>query len=484
MTDRTLVQTLAAFAAAHAEHDALPTSVAVSTRQRILDVVGLCVASVPFDTSKAALDLIEVMGGVGSASVIGSAQKVPAASAAFVNGVLAHSLDYDDTHLPSILHPSASIVPAALAAGEDAGATGGQVVAATAVGIEICVRLGMAGYDRETNNSLFFEYGQHATSICGGLASAATAALLYGLGADGVANAMGVAASMSSGIIEANRTGGTVKRLHCGWAAHAGIMAAQLVARGFTGPPTVLEGEFGFYQAWINGRFDASAITNGIADDGSIAADLPEVDGGWSVPGIFFKPYPANHFTHGAVDVALELRAAGVTLADVAHVRIGAAAKTVRTMGRPIEQKRNPESGYHAKFSGPYVFAAALAGGGGLGLGLDDFSDDAALRPDVRDLMQRIDVEDDDRAEAIFPHQFPMWVTTTLHDGTVHEHEVLANRGGPGNPLTDDELAAKFADNAAVMLDADEASALRARIESIADAADVRDLLTPAARPV
>jgi len=106
-----------------------------------------------------------------------------------VNGVLAHSLDYDDTHLPSILHPSASIVPASLAAAELAGATGAQTIAAIAAGLEICVRLGMAGYDETTRNSMFFERGQHATSICGAIAGAASAAKLLGLDADGIAHA-------------------------------------------------------------------------------------------------------------------------------------------------------------------------------------------------------------------------------------------------------------------------------------------------------
>src|SRR4029450_6721969 len=117
-----------------------------------------------------------------------------------------------------------------------------------------------------SHTSAFFEHGQHATSICGTLGGAAAAAMLYDLGADGVTNAMGLAASMASGIIEANRTGGTVKRMHCGWAAHAAVSAAQLVAPGFPGPPTVLEGRFGFFQAWLHRAPDSSTITAGLGD--------------------------------------------------------------------------------------------------------------------------------------------------------------------------------------------------------------------------
>src|SRR5690606_32532445 len=122
----------------------------------------------------------------------------------------------------------------------------------------------MAGYDREAGNSTFFEHGQHATSICGALGSAVAAGMLLGHTEKQLVDVLGVSASMSSGIIEANRTGGTVKRMHCGWAAHSGVTAAQLVALGFTGPPTVLEGRFGFFQAWLHGIFDAAEITNGL----------------------------------------------------------------------------------------------------------------------------------------------------------------------------------------------------------------------------
>src|SRR5690606_22533141 len=157
------------------------------------------------------------------------------------NGTLAHSLDYDDTHLPSVLHPSAAVVPAALAAAERSGSGGRELVASVADGLEVRDRIGNGSYDRSDRDSLYFARGQHATSICGALGAAAAAALVRGLDEDEVASAIGVAASMASGIIEANRTGGTVKRIHCGWAAHAGVSAAELVARGLTGPPSVFE---------------------------------------------------------------------------------------------------------------------------------------------------------------------------------------------------------------------------------------------------
>lgn len=335
-----------------------------------------------------------------------------------MNGTLAHSLDYDDTHLPSVLHPSATIVPACIAAGEQVGASGRDLIAAIAVGLEACVRLGMAGDDEGGRSSTYFDKGQHATSICGAIAGAGAVATLTGLDAAGIANAMAVAASMASGIIESNRTGGNVKRLHCGWAAHAAVSAGQLARLGFTGPPTVLEGRFGLFTALLDGKFDAGVISDGLGER-------------WAVPGIHFKPYPANHFTHAAIDAALALRARGLVPGDIASLTLGVAQAPLRTIGEPIEIKRRPDTGYQAQFSGPYTVVAALFGGHGLGLGLDDFTDDLARNPEHRRLMAKVEVVADDRCGEIFPSQFPAVLSATTTSGQTLVERVDVNRGGP-----------------------------------------------------
>jgi len=445
---RTLAQQLGAFAAA-ATYDALPTDVIDSVRQRVLDTVGIMIAASPLETSRGARRWVAAQGGSPRASAVGVEGRLPATLAAFSNGVLAHSLDYDDTHLPSVLHPSACVVPAALAAAQDAGADGRATVAAIAVGLEITVRLGMAGYDEQAGNSTFFEHGQHATSICGAMGASAAAALLYGLGADGVTHSLGLTASMASGVIEANRTGGTVKRMHCGWAAQSGVSAAQLVGHGFTGPPTVLEGRFGFFQAWLHGQFDPAAITDGLGET-------------WAVPGIFVKPYPANHFTHAGIDAARALVAKGLDLDTIASLELGVPSANRRTIGEPIEVKRAPETGYMAQFSGPYTVVAGLLGGHGLGVGLDDFTDELATDQQRRRLMALVDVVDDDECSAIFPRQFPAVLRVRTTDGRELVEKVLTTRGGPQRPLSLDELATKFADNAGRLLDDDQVRTVRA----------------------
>lgn len=464
MTPPTLAQQLAEFAAG-TSYDDLPHEVVQSVKMRVLDILGISAAAATLETSRAARRWASSQGGVARASAVGVHHQVPANLAAFVNGVLAHSLDYDDTHLPSVLHPSASVVPAALAAAERNGSDGRALIHAIAVGLESCVRIGMGGYDAEAKNSTFFEHGQHATSICGTMGAAVAASVLTGKQAN-VMHALGVAASMASGIIEANRTGGTVKRLHCGWAAHAAVSAAELVDEGLTGPPTVLEGRFGFFQAWLHGEFDPTAVSDGLGED-------------WIVPDIFFKPYPANHFTHAAVDAASALRARGVTPDRIERLVLGVPGPTHRTIGEPIEVKRTPDTGYMAQFSGPYAVVVGLLGGGGLGASLVDYTDALARDPQRRALMQRVDVVVDDRCTDIFPRQFPAVLTAHLTDGTSVTEEVFATRGGPDRPLSFEELARKFRDNVAAALPEGEADTLERACNELEDCADLAAFLRP-----
>ncbi|MDH6238104.1 MmgE/PrpD family protein [Cryobacterium sp. CG_9.6] len=460
-TETTLAQQLADFAA-NLHYDDIPVAVVESIKARVLDILGICAAAAPLETSRGARAWAMEQGGSAQANAVGVAQALPASLAAFVNGVLAHSLDYDDTHLPSVLHPSASVIPAVLAAAQAKGANGTEVIRAIAIGLETTVRLGMAGFDKESGNSVFFEHGQHATSICGTMGAATAVAALYG-DATLIRNSLGVAASMASGIIESNRTGGTVKRIHCGWAAHSAISAVNLVRFGLTGPPTVLEGRFGFYQAWLHGKFKASEITDGLGKT-------------WSIQDIFFKPYPANHFTHAAVDAAAALRRAGITPELIESLVLGVPAPNLRTIGEPIEVKRRPETGYMAQFSGPYAVAAGLLGGGGLEVGLDDYTDELAQDPVRRQIMAKVNVVPDAECTAIFPMQFPAVLTAHLVDGRTIVEKVLTTRGGPDRPLSFDELSRKFRDNAQRTLSSDAMDHLEAGCRDLDQSENVNDI--------
>ncbi|QEC46123.1 MmgE/PrpD family protein [Baekduia soli] len=463
-----VAEQLAAFADA-VRRDGLDDTRAARMTGHIRDIVGICIAAGAEWGDDPVTRVVGGWGGPGAAGAVGRALRAPAPHAALVTGTLAHAIDFDDTHLPSVLHPSASVVPAALAAGEAAGAEGALLLAAVAVGDEVCCRLGMAGYDAALKNSIFFEHGLHATAICGAVGAAAAAALVTGLDAEQVAHAMSIATSMGAGILEANRTGGMVKRVHCGWAAHAGVAAAELAAAGLTGAPTAFEGRFGFLHAYCREAADVDAVTDGLRER-------------WEIDTLHVKPYPSNHFTHAVIDAALMAREAGIAPGDVLGVQVGLAGPVLRTVAEPPEVKAAPPTGYAAKFSAPFTFALALLGGGGLGLSLGDFTDERAADPALRALAGRVRCVRDDRCDAIFPHHFPAVVTITTASGE-HELAVLENRGSPQRPLDAAELSLKFRDCAGGVLPAaqvDELDAVLADLAGLQDLGTIARLASPA----
>lgn len=462
MTTTTPAHQVAALAARVAR-EGLDDVLRADLAARTADLLGNALAARDEPPARAVGAVVAEWGGLGAATSLLDGARRPAPSSALVNGTLAHSLDFDDTHLPSVLHPSAAVLPAALAVAEAVGVSGPAYLDAAAVGVELTCRLGMAGYDEELGNSVFFEHGQHATAICGAVGAAVAAGMLRGLDADALTSVIGIAASMGSGVIEANRTGGTVKRVHCGWAAHAGVAAADLARHGLTGPPTVLEGRFGFLRAFCGDRVHVDRVTDGLGEH-------------WETLGVYVKPYPCNHFTHAGVDAALALRGRGVRAGDVRSLTLGVPAPVLRTIAEPAAEKAHPRSGYHAAFSGPYTVAAALLGGSGLGLGHDDFSDAAAADPARLDLAARVTCVADDEATAAFPHRFPAVLTATLGDASTVTERVRENRGGPARPLSADETAEKFRANAARTLDPAVVEDLPDAVAALRDGRSVTEL--------
>ena len=462
-SEKTMLQQVSRFAA-RVRDGKVEDSILQDARRRVTDIIGIALAASGMEPARIVGAVVESWGGEEQASVIGREDRCPAASAALVNGTLAHALDYDDTHLPSVLHPSAAVVPAALAASEASGASGRDLLAAVAAGDELAVRVGMAGYDEKLGNSIFFEKGLHATSIAGTLGGALAAAMLYGLDEEGIGHATAISASMGAGLIEANRTGGTVKPVHCGWAAHAGVTAAELARHGLTGPPTVFEGRFGFLQAYLGEVADTEALTRSLGEE-------------WELPRVFFKPYPANHFTHAGIDAAIQLREEGLVIEEIEEIELGVATPTLRTIAQPEGEKARPKTGYAAKFSGPFTVATALLGGGGLGLSLDDFTNDVVQDPAKLDLASHVRCVADEECNRIFPNQFPAVLRIRLKSGEKREARVSCNRGGPENPLSDEELATKFRTNAGLVLTEGHVEELEKALRSLTDAETVKDAI-------
>ena len=441
----------------------LPDTIRRIARQHVLDTIGCCLAAVRLETSRSLASYLMSEGGAGQATAISVPRQLPAPQAAFMNGLLARSLEFDDMAMPD-LHPSGAIVPVVLALGEWQRASGEQAIVAYAIGLELCLRLDRAGYDRASRSSRFLERGQDATAVCGTLAGAAAAAKLLGLDAKAIANAIAIAVSFAAGSLEANRSGGTIKRLQSGWAAKSAIQAALLAKYGVEGPAQALEGRYGFYHCFVDGQFDPHTLTDGLASV-------------WQTSDLRFKPYPSNYYTHAGIDAALALRQKGLKADEVASAQLAVATPMLHTIGEPLDRKQAPQTAYEAKFSGPYTVASALIGGSGLGLGLDDFTDELIRDPARRALMRRISVTSDPRCDSIFPQQAPAILSVTTKDGRRMVEEVLINRGSPERPLSDDELAVKFSENCRSVLAPETTEALRSSIDRITEAKDLSEIV-------
>jgi len=204
-------------------------------------------------------------------------------------------------------------------------------------------------------------------------------------------------------------------------------------------PDRTSDGRFGFRQAYLGDRADTEALTRGLGEQ-------------WELMKVFFKPYPANHFTHAGIDAAITLCEEGLDVGEIEEVELGVASPVLRTIVRPEEEKARPKTGYAAQFSGPFTVATALVGGGGLGDSLDDFTDDEVEDPVKVDLASRVRCFADEECDRIFPNQFPAVLRVHLKSGEVREARVSRNRSGPENPLSDEELEVKFRTNAGRVL--------------------------------
>jgi 2-methylcitrate dehydratase PrpD len=349
-TDRPLSSVIAQFAY-QTRLDRLPRPIIDIAHRHLLDTIGCCLAATDVDSSRALAAYLLSEGGVEQATAIGIRRRLPAPQAAFMNGLLARSLEYDDMAMPD-LHPSGVIAPVVLAVGEWQGASGQDIITAFALGLELCLRIGRAGYDTKARTSRFLERGQDSSAICGAVAGSAVAAKLLGLDAVRIANAIGIAVSLASGSLESNRSGGTIKSFQSGWAAKSAVQAACLAKYGVDGPIQAFEGRYGFYRCFVDGKFDTATLSSDLGSR-------------WEIENLRFKPYPSNYYTHAGIDAGLALARKGLRPEQVQSAELAVATPMLHTMGEPLDRKQAPQSAYEGKFSGPYTVASALIGGRG-----------------------------------------------------------------------------------------------------------------------
>src|SRR6266568_9669697 len=327
--------------------DDVPAPVVDKAKQLVLDIIGSCLASSRQDFGRAVARAAERLGGPPEATLIGGKAKVGAASAVLANATLAHGLDFDDTREDAIVHTGSVTVTTTLAVGEALGASGRAVLEAIVAGVEVMCRVGLAVPGR------FHARHYHPTALAGSFAAAAVAGRLHRLTEDQMVHAFGICGSQAAGIIEYLADGSWTKRLHPGWAAHAGVTAALLAQAGFTGPETVFEGAHGFYQAFAGGH-----------DETRLDDLLTSLGRRWEIEQLTFKPYPCGSIAHPYMDCALRLRERHRIRPDeIALVRCRTAEGPVPRLWEPLAAKQRPVNGYASKFSLPYLLAVILVKG-------------------------------------------------------------------------------------------------------------------------
>jgi 2-methylcitrate dehydratase PrpD len=420
MTETTLSERLAEWGAGLTSGD-VPAAMAAKTEAILVDVVGLCLAARNTDYVASVLQAAERGGHV----AIGHAARLTAADAALLNGTAAHGEDYDDTFEGGPVHSGAVIVPAVLAAAERDKLPGERILLGMAGGMEVLCRLGLVA------PKAIHKAGFHPTAVLGSLAAAFAVGVATGADARALRNALGIAGSTASGIIEYLGDGSWTKRMHAGWAAQSGLRAAAMGRAGFFGPAKVLEGEHGFFKAFapsVEPMFQK--LFDGLGER-------------WVAETITFKPYPCGTMVQPYIDCARKLRADGVPIAEIASIHCRTSEGYVHRLWEPLELKRNPPTSYAAKFSIPFGIALGLVRGAA---GLADFSDEAIADPALLEVSRRVSYEID--PEDPYPARFTGHVQVTLRDGRLLEARQGFMRGGVDAPLSREEVNEKFLANA------------------------------------
>lgn len=435
------------------ENATLPSEVAQAARLHLLDAVGVGLASAGSAIGAPYRAYAQRHTPAGPATVFGRPQGAAAADAAMLNGGLIHSLEYDDTHTASIVHGSAVLAAAALAAGEANQASGAALLRSYVLGWEVLVRVGQASPGR------FQAAGFQITSVGGAMVAALMAARLARLDEDTTVAAVGIALSQASGVFEFLSNGATVKSLHPGWAAHAGIVAAGLAETGLTGPETSLEGRFGLFRTF--------------AQDGAAAA-LLEAEVGtlgevWNLAHAAFKFHPCCHYLHPFVEATGVLAERGVTADAVTSLTCSVPAGAAGIICEPWPAKLDPASGHAARWSLPIVVASRLVEGK---VDLATFERPASEA--VRAMAARIDWKPLEDAD--FPRRFEAQITCRLKNGGVESARIEDVYGNHSRPAEPKSVLAKFRANANRSLPEAAVGTLEATIMGLDDAADLAAL--------
>ena len=397
MTIANETATLASYVA-NLKYDDIPAEVLERAKALTLDFLGSAVrARSEADSTPSIVAMLKTLDldSRGNATVCGDGRTYTPAVAALLNGALGHSLDFDDTHADSSLHPSAPVVPAAFAAGEITGASGRDVVTAIVAGYEVCCRLGNA-----LDPTSHYARGFHPTATAGTFGAAAAAGKLFGLSAKLIEAAFGVSGSQAAGSLQFLVNGSWNKRYQVGAAAMNGVIAASLAREGFIGSSEAVEGKHGL----LVGYSDNAHPDKATAGLGSVYETMK----------IGVKPYPSCRYTHAAIDALIAMRREhNLTPDNIKRVEIGLHRNGITLTGDPAT-KRHPKNVVGGQFSMFFTGALALDQGS---FGWDDYR--RIGDPAIEALADKIDVVQDDRLEVGRRHPFGARVSIDTGEGLI-----------------------------------------------------------------
>lgn len=410
-------QTLAEFAVG-LRYDDIPDAVKQRARNSIADTIATMVFGRDLSWSRIVIDYVRRMGSGGKSYIMGDGDvPVTAPFAALANGALAHAFELDGATRPSAgVHPGATILSSTLALAQERGFGGKDLLTAFVAASEVMIRIGRATkHSNETR-------GFHAPGTTGPYGAAVGCGKMLGVDKERMTNALGIAGSLSSGLVEFSRsgTGAMVKRLHFGRAAEGGLLAANLAAGGFTGPNTILEGECGFLQVYCDER-----------DVGELTRDLGKV---WLTSRIAMKRYACHTAGHTPVQAIVDFKKEGLRAADVESVTIEVGKKELSR-----HDIRDPKDVMIGQYSVPFCVALALIGDAN---DPRTFRDADVAEPELRSLMGRIKLVP--RTDPNPPTPITSTTTIRTKDGRVLKATVSDFKGTPENPLSQEELREKF----------------------------------------
>jgi 2-methylcitrate dehydratase PrpD len=433
----------------------VPASVVAAAKLNIFDTLACSVAGFRAPGVQEVLAVVRDWGGKEEANVLWTDARVPAPNAAWINGIMAHACDYDDTHDRAILHGGISVIPAALAAVgmADHKVTGKELYSAIISGLELICRIGVA-----TRIGLI-QAGFIYSALFSYFAAAAAAARVLRLTPEETVNAMGIAYSQAAGTHQVTRDGALTKRMQPGFGARAALTAVAMARRGVRGAQRIFEGQDGLGRTYLQSSLDSEALRSGLGER-------------WHLEDLAYKPYPCCRMNHCAIDAALQIRAqAGFDWRRVSEVRVMVNSQGNEAVGTPLETRRAPGTVVQAQFSICYTIACALVNGS---VGLSDFTADALLRSDVRRIAARVTPVVDEKFEKEFGRNVTPARVEAMCDGTIFTAQVEEAKGGLQAPMSSDELRRKLEDCLAFGgFDASNASCFEETVSGLAHSADI-----------